>query len=173
VSDAAAAVSAAMALLSLLFTIYVYSSTRKLLRPFERPTLSLVDSRVGLGADGNVGYALKIKNTGQRPASKIRFQVRAAPEKDLKSVVNLLDREPAHDYQPNGEMELMIWPPKPFDSTTLMQVIQTYSDGLANKKYEGESYWLVVFPGDKGAVTVMTQKERKGAETAWGGSGLN
>lgn len=167
-SDAAAVFSAATAFLSLLFTTYVYWSTRKLVKPFERPILALIDGRVGPGVDGNIGYALKIRNTGQRPATKIRYQVRAAPETDLKSVSSLLDREPAHDYQPGGEMELMVWPPKPLTSITMIQIMLTYADGLSKKRHRKESYWLVVFPGPEGAVTAMTRQQRDSAEAAWG-----
>jgi hypothetical protein len=167
-SDAAAIISAAGAVLSLLFTIYVYRSTRKLIQPFERPTLSLIEGRVGSGTGGNIGYALRIRNTGQRPATKIRFRARAAPETNLTAVVKLPDWAPAHDYQPGGELELMLWPPASFAAVTMMQVAVSYADSLSNKKYEGEGYWLVVFPGAAGAVTGMNQQQREDAEKAWG-----
>ncbi len=167
-SDPAAIISAAGAVLSLLFAIYVYRSTRKLVHPFERPTLSLIDGHAGPGTGGSIGYALRIRNTGQRPATKIRFRARAAPEANLKAVVNLPDWAPAHDYQPGGEMELMLWPPAPFVAVTMMQVGVSYSDGLSNKKHQGEGYWLVIFPGVGGAVTGMNQQQRETAEKTWG-----
>jgi hypothetical protein len=167
-SELGPVISAGAAIASLGFAIYVYASTRKLVSPFERPLLSLLRGRPGKGAGGTVGYALTIKNSGQRPATKIRFRTRAAPEKDLAQVIVLPEWAPAHDYVPGGQMQLMLWPPESFTEVTLMQVDISYTDGLSQKRYDGECYWLVIFPGEEGAVTGMNQDQRDNAEKAWG-----
>jgi hypothetical protein len=165
-----ATVSAVAALASLGFAIFVYVSTRRLLVPFERPTLSLLEVRVVTSqADGNVGYALKITNGGKHPATGIRFRTRAAPEVKLQDVTAIGDWSPAHDYEPDGEMDLMIWPPAgPFQTLTMMHVDVSYSDRINGKRYSGEGYWLVIFPGPAGAANGMNHNQRLDAERAWG-----
>lgn len=169
-SPDSATVSAIAALVSLGFSIFVYTSTRRLLGPFERPTLSLLEVRVVTSqTDGNVGYALRIKNSGKHPATGIRFRTRAAPEAKIEDVAAIGDWSPAHDYEPDGQMDLMLWPPAgPFQSVTMMQIDVTYADRINKKKYSGEGYWLVIFPSAAGAASGMNHKQRQDVEKAWG-----
>jgi hypothetical protein len=166
-SAAAAVISAIGGLFSLGFALFVFWHTRGLLRPFERPVLSLVDAQSGQDANGKIGYGLKIKNSGQRPATTISFQARAAPESDLDDLTFLPKWAPANDYQPGGEMTLMLWPVRTFSVVTLMQVAVSYADVLSNTVFNKESYWLVVHPGTTHAVTGMNQTQRAEAEARW------
>ncbi len=172
ISAVAASASALTALLSLSVTIYIYRSTRKLVKPFERPLLAIISGEPGVGVDGKIGYAVTIKNSGQRPAANIRFRTRAAPENNLAELVFLPEWAPAHDYIATGEMKLMLWPPSSFSEVTMMQVEVSYTDGISNTDYAGENYWLVIFPGAGGAVTAMNRQQRDKATAAWGGRWL-
>ena len=164
-SAGAAIASALTGLVSVAFSERVHNETRKLLSPFERPVLSLMDPNAVLAENG---YGLLIKNTGQRAATNIRFRMRAASEVGSdQGLVFPPVWAPANDYQPSAEMVLML-APVTFERDTVVQVEAFYADALSGRVFERESYWLRIFPKESKPVRGMDRDTREKLERTWG-----
>jgi hypothetical protein len=162
---AANAIGVVIGLSGAAVALALYWRTRVRDRPFERPLFSYLGARSGPGEEGNVGYALTFRNTGQHPATSIHFQTRAAPKENPGQVV--LDEEEtlAHECPPGGDIHLMVWPKKPLAGTSLVRVTVTYASAIERKKRLSDVQWLVIYPD--GAVGGMDQAERVEIERVW------
>jgi hypothetical protein len=165
-SDVVDLISTLGGLLTLAFAVYVFLHARNLLRPFERPVLSLLEGEPKTNKAGTIGYALTIKNTGQRPATTIQFRRRLAPEHALAQWHDLPEWAPANDYPPDSELRLMCWPPTTLTATTFMHVVARYADALSGKSYESH-FWVVLHAADGHEVGGMDRQQRTSAEQAW------
>jgi hypothetical protein len=164
VGDAAAIVSAIVAIVGVVVTVYVVKHEREGARPLERPILALERTRSSVDTENRPGYELTIRNRGKRSASAITFRGRAVPDRMPLRFVTLELPSPAQDHPPESEFGITFVPDPPFESRTFIQVEPRYTDASSKKTYEGESYWLVVNPAAAQAITLMDRAQREAVE---------
>ena len=104
--DCAAIISAASAILTFLFSIYVFFRSRKLLIPLERPIIDISENKcVGsLSDDKNllqINFLSIFENVGKHPASDIRIRIGMTRAENPMEFRNYVDVTAANEIRPN------------------------------------------------------------------------
>ena len=147
------AISASSALIALCFSIYVYYETRTLLKPTERPILSMPEVNVKKNEEGNkVKWNIRFvcQNIGKNPANNLRIRIAFCQKGNEQSLKQVKDITSANRVDPGIKV---IFPStisqnyKREDGKNVIErveaylyVLVTYDDAYTNKHFDDEYY---------------------------------
>ena len=172
--EVSAIISAASALLAFGFSVFVYATTRKLLRPTERPMISLFENK----AQGEflknpprvkTGLLFLFKNIGKRPAQNLRVRMGVAPKASPErfrnvtdvSVANRIDVDSVFNWNQTFEqgVELQGDVAQLKEIELYIYILLTYEDCFEPRKKYCDEFWLTYTTG-RAAVGQATVQEK-------------
>ena len=158
-----AIISALAALIAIGFSFFVWFHTRKLLKPTERPILSLInaesdDTKIS-EPERMIGYQIryKFKNIGKHPAKNLRIRSVLIRKDNLEIVKKETETKIANRIDPDNEFNYRT-------STIRLEVKQgkavvnkremfiylllDYDDWYNSKKHQRDELWFCYMEGD-------------------------
>jgi hypothetical protein len=134
-------ISAASALVALLFSLFVYFQTRSLQRPFERPIIAIV----GFGviqprSAAHLLVRLEARNIGNHAAIDIRTRVGYALSNAPQRFQALFDDSFVNQVEPQHGFFWQESFQQYLTADAYLYVLITYQDALTSKAYHYE-YW--------------------------------
>lgn len=168
-------ISALSVLLALIFSIFVYCRTRQLLKPKERPIISLNENtaKEQFLIDPplvKTDLLFIFKNIGEHPANNLRIRIGITPQRNPEMLKNVVDVSVANRIDTNAVFnwnQKFEQPAKQLKEGVAMvteighfiYIIITYEDYLyPEKKYEDE-FWLTYTTGKASAGHATIQEK--------------
>lgn len=170
--------SAISALLAFVFSIYVYVRTNRLLKPTERPIMSLFDNKVQGELAQNpprlkTNLLFLFKNIGKHPARNLRMRIGVAPKKSPEAFRNVIDVSVANRIDFDGIFnwnQLIEQPVKLEGQVAQLEelelyiyILLIYEDEYAPNKFYRDAFWLTYITGRAGTGHA-TMQERLAVE---------
>jgi len=171
-------ISAASALLAFCFSIYVYTQTRRLLQPTERPIISLYEQKSkGEFIDNpprvKTNLMFLFKNIGKHPAKDLQLRIGVSPKKNPEmfrkvidvSVANRIDVEGIFNW--NQSLEQMVKlegkEARLEEIELYIYLLLTYEDAFRPGKNYYDEFWLSYITG-RAAAGHATMQEKLALE---------
>lgn len=166
-------ISVASALLAFGFSVFVYATTRKLLRPTERPMISLFENKAQGESLKNpprvkTGLLFLFKNIGKRPAQNLRVRAGVAPKSSPErfrnvtdaSVANRIDVDSIFNWNQTFEQGVELQGVAQLKEIELyIYILLTYEDCFEPRKKYCDEFWLTYTTG-RAAVGQATVQEK-------------
>lgn len=172
--DVAVIISAISALLAFCFSIYVYTQTRNLLKPTERPVISLYEQKSqGEFIDNpprvKTNLLFLFKNIGKHPVKNLRLRIGVSPKNNPEmfrnvvdvSVANRIDAEGIFNWNQQLEQTVKLEGKEDrLEETELyIYLLLTYEDAFRLGKNYYDDFWLSYTTGRAAAGHATVQEK--------------